>query len=169
MTLHTAGGDPVPGRDSGVERGRLIASRTARELFPLPRMRLPDQPAEDSIRGRSLWRRERLAFKMGNEAAGELNWPAGFRVEPAVFDPDPTQSEVLERICELASRWYPGPDALSERAAVRRLLRGHTPYDGIGCLTRVAPFRKDLVSLPETVEGCPPFEAVAPPPRSSAS
>ena len=73
------------------------------------------------------------------------------------------QVEVLERICELTSRRYPGPEALSERAAVSRLLRGHTPYDGTGCLTRVAPFRKDLVSLPESVESCPPFEDVAPP------
>eukprot|EP00959_Pyramimonas_sp_CCMP1952_P055123 1152407-Pyramimonas_sp.AAC.1 len=100
---------------------------------------------------------------MGNEAVDALNWLAGCRGGPAYFDPDPMQLEVLERICELASRRYPGRDALSERAAVRRLLRGHAPYDGAGCLTRVAPFRKGLVSLPETVEGCPPFEDVAPP------
>eukprot|EP00959_Pyramimonas_sp_CCMP1952_P438784 9186308-Pyramimonas_sp.AAC.1 len=92
---------------------------------------------------------------MGNEAVDALNWLAGFRNGPTYFDPDPMQLEVLERICELASRRYPGPDALSERAAVRRLLRWHTPCDGTGCLTRVAPFRKGLVSLPETVEGCP--------------
>ncbi|CAK0867503.1 unnamed protein product [Prorocentrum cordatum] len=101
--------------------------------------------------------------RMGNEAVGALNWLAGFRNGPTYFDPDPMQLEVLERICDLASRRYPGPDALSERAAVRRLLRGHAPCDGAGCLARVAPFRKDLVSLAETVEGCPPFEDVAPP------
>eukprot|EP00959_Pyramimonas_sp_CCMP1952_P411235 8617249-Pyramimonas_sp.AAC.1 len=92
---------------------------------------------------------------MGNEAVDALNWLAGFRDGLAYFDPDPMQLEVLERICELASRRYPGPGALSESAAVRRLLRGHAPCDGAGCLARVAPFRKGLVSLPETVEGCP--------------
>ena len=163
MTSPTAGGNPVPGRDPGVARGRLAASRVARELFPLPHLRLPEAPAADSIRGRALWRRERLAVKMGNEAVGALNWLAGFRLDPQFFEPDKMQLEVLERICELASRRYPGPEALSERAAVSRLLRGHTPYDGTGCLTRVAPFRKDFVSLPESVESCPPFEVVAPP------
>ncbi|CAK0858238.1 unnamed protein product [Prorocentrum cordatum] len=147
----------------GVTRGRLAASRCARELFPLPRWRLPELPVAGPIRSMALRRRERLVFKMGNEAVDALNWLAGFRNGPTYFDPDPMQLEVLERICELASRRHPGPDALSERAAVRRLLRGHTPYDGTGCLTRVAPFRKGLVSLPETVEGCPPFEDVAPP------
>ncbi|CAK0893340.1 unnamed protein product, partial [Prorocentrum cordatum] len=154
-----------PSKDvkGGVARGRLAASRSARELFPLPRWRLPELPVADSVRSRARRRRERLVFKMGNEAVDALNWLAGCRGGPAYFDPDPMQFEVLERICELASRRYPGPDAPSERAAVRRLLRGHTPYDGAGCLTRVAPFRKGLVSLPETVEGCPPFEGAAPP------
>ncbi|CAK0860257.1 unnamed protein product, partial [Prorocentrum cordatum] len=157
------GRPPPKNTKGGVTRGRLAASRSARELFPLPRWRLPELPVADSVRSMALRRRERLVFKMGNEAVGALNWLAGFRGGPAHFDPDPMQLEVLERICELASRRYPGPDALSERAAVRRLLRGHAPRDGAGCLTRVAPFRKGLVSLPETVEGCPPFEDVAPP------
>lgn len=85
MTSPTAGGNPVPGRDPGVARGRLAASRVARELFPLPCLRLPEAPAADSIRGRALWRRERLAVKMGNEAVGALNWLAGFRQNPQFF------------------------------------------------------------------------------------
>ncbi|CAK0851827.1 unnamed protein product, partial [Prorocentrum cordatum] len=157
------GRPPSKNAKGGVTRGRLAASRSARELFPLPRWRLPELPVADSVRSMALRRRERLVFKMGNEAVDALNWLAGCRGGPAYFDPDPMQLEVLERICESASRRFPGPDALSERAAVRRLLRGHAPCDGAGCLARVAPFRKGLVSLPETVEGCPPFEDVAPP------
>ena len=157
MASPAAGGNPVPGRDSGVARGRLAASRIARELFPLPRMRLPDPLAVDSSRGRALWRKERLALKMGNEAVDALNWLAGHRDGSQYLGPDPMQLDVLERICELASRRYPGPDALSERAVVRQLPRRPSLYDGAGCITRVAPFRRDLVSFTESVEGYPLF------------
>ncbi|CAK0865318.1 unnamed protein product [Prorocentrum cordatum] len=114
----------------------LAFGKGPQRLFPLPRWRLPELPAAGSTRGLALRRRERLVFKMGNEAVGALNWLAGFRSGPSYFEPDAMQLE---------------------------LLRGRAPYDGAGCLARVAPFKMGFVSLSETVEGCPPFEDVAPP------
>eukprot|EP00959_Pyramimonas_sp_CCMP1952_P472984 9500939-Pyramimonas_sp.AAC.1 len=61
---------------------------------------------------------------MGNEAVGALNWIAGFWDGPTYSEPDPMQLEVLERICELASRRHPGPP---------RRTRGRSPAVARAC------------------------------------
>ena len=69
--------------------------------------------------------------------------------------------EVHERARGLAHRWYPGSPLPSARAALKKLLRSCDLYKDRS-ETTVAPFKFDILSLPETIEGCPSVEAVTP-------
>ena len=123
MTYPLAGGPSDPGgEEEAGGRPRLAASRGQRCLFPLPLLPL------DAVRPG----RERGRLSMANDALKALNWMAGSKDflgadrGPDV-SPDAMQADVQRRVCELADSWYPRPDHLSDEAALKQLLRGHSP------------------------------------------
>ncbi|CAK0900771.1 unnamed protein product [Prorocentrum cordatum] len=153
-----ARGSPDPGRLQGAGgRPGLAASRGQRSLFPLPLVPL------DSVRpGRGS---DRLV--MVNDALKALNRMAGWK-EFLWADrgpdglPDDVQADVQWRVCELVNSWYLRHPPLSDEAALKKLLQGHSPYQAAGCPTRVTSFKLDLLSLPGSVRGCPLIADVAP-------
>ena len=72
------------------------------------------------------------------------------------------------RVRGLVQDRYHHTVAGNDEAALRELLRGQSPYLAGGSSTRVASFKFDLVSLPESVSGCPLVSDVAPPEVRSA-
>ncbi|CAK0893720.1 unnamed protein product, partial [Prorocentrum cordatum] len=90
---------------------------------------------------------------MANDALKALSWMAGWKEflwadrGPDVL-PDDVQVDVQRRACELVDSWRPRPPQLSDEAALKKLLQGHSPYQAAGCPTRVTSFKLDLLSLP---------------------
>eukprot|EP00959_Pyramimonas_sp_CCMP1952_P206955 4328978-Pyramimonas_sp.AAC.1 len=50
--------------------------------------------------------------------------------------PDDVQEDVQRRVRELVDSWHPRPPLLSDEAALKKLLQGHSPYQAAGCPTR---------------------------------
>ena len=104
---------------------------------------------------------------MVNDALKALNWMASWndflwasRGPDGL--PDDAQADVQRRVCELVDSWYPRPPPLSDEAALKKLLQGHSPYQAAGCPTRVTSFKLDLLGLPGSFRGCPLIAGVAP-------
>ena len=74
---------------------------------------------------------------------------------------DPMRFEVLARLDAAVQR---GRDEapLSPHAALRLLLRGRSPYDVRPGAVSLAPFRLELLSLPDSVHDCPCIESLLP-------
>ncbi|CAK0904383.1 unnamed protein product [Prorocentrum cordatum] len=121
--------------------GRVAATRGPRDLFPAPLLDVPPPLVAASTGAARARRREQLEI-------GPFPWtmPSGFFT-----------SEFED--------WHRAgaPDsAPSATAALKRMLRGHSPYEAGVTTTRVAPFKLDRISLPKSVRSCPYADEVAP-------
>eukprot|EP00959_Pyramimonas_sp_CCMP1952_P067247 1403540-Pyramimonas_sp.AAC.1 len=67
---------------------------------------------------------------------------------------DDAQRHLRERVRGLASGRRPDFAPLAA-AALKRMLRAHSPYEAGVTTTRVAPFKLDRISLPKSVRSCP--------------
>ncbi|CAK0811878.1 unnamed protein product [Prorocentrum cordatum] len=148
---YTAGFQGAGGRPG------LAASRGQRGLFPLPLL-APDSACPGRGRGR---------LSMASDALKALNWMAGSKGllwadrGPDVV-PDSMQADAQGRVRELADSWHPRPSHLSDEAALRKLLQGHSPCRAAGCPTRATSSKLDLVSLLGSVQECTLIRDVAP-------
>ena len=88
---------------------------------------------------------------------------AGFKEADYPGRPDAMQQDVQSHVRGLAEGRYPGKHRVSQQAALTRLLQGRSPYLQGTSPTKVTSFKFDLVSLPETLEGCPLVDDLAPP------
>ena len=88
---------------------------------------------------------------------------SGFKEAAYPGEADAMQQDVQRHVRGLAQSRNPGKHRVSQQAALTRLLQGRSPYlQGAGP-TKVTSFKFDLVSLPETLEGCPLVDDLAPP------
>eukprot|EP00959_Pyramimonas_sp_CCMP1952_P191712 4008757-Pyramimonas_sp.AAC.1 len=74
---------------------------------------------------------------------------------------DGVQRLLHERVRGLASGWRPD-SAPTATAALKQMLRGHSPHVAGVTTTRVAPIKLDRISLPKSARSCPYADEVAP-------
>ena len=109
-----------------------------------------------------------------NGLVDALNWMQGFKdaggynvalypLERNLWSScvDPMRYEVLARL-DAAVRRVEEVAPLSPHAALRLLLRGRSPYDVRPGAVSLAPFRLELLSLPDSVHDCPRIESLLP-------
>ena len=148
------------GRAVGPPGPRLRADRHERDIFPLPVPPVTEKP-EQRFSRRSQQRISRKCRR--SEEVAEtvccLNYLHGIPFDSSNHFclPDGMQSEVLERvdrrvvqarILEADHVHYGG------EAALRELLQGRGEYQIAGN-NSLASFKSSLVSLPDSLEGCP--------------
>ena len=161
MSGGLAEGSPDLGRALGAASGRVAASRSTRDLFPAPLLDVPPPLVAASAGAARARRREQLAIGVANEAITALNWLAGYHAGERPRPVDDAQLLLHERVRGLASGRRPG-SAPTATAALKRMLRGHSPYEAGVTTTRVASFKLDRISLPKSVRSCPFADEVAP-------
>jgi hypothetical protein len=160
-------------------KARLPASRGRRDVFPLPRVAAPGDEglsAGSSVGSRRdrCYRRMKTAVRQLNGLVDALNWMQGFKVaggygvalyplERNLWSSriDPMRYEVLARL-DAAVRRVEEVAPLAPHAALRLLLRGRSPYDVRPGAVSLAPFRLELLSLPDSVHDCPRIESLLP-------
>ena len=129
-------------------------SRGGRRIFPLPYYACP--PRKRGV-CRAVKKRRckiRCLIQNCNEAVQSMNWLAGFRDEVSNTC-SPMQEWVLTRMEGLILDQEPNGVIDSQEEALRSLLHGVAPYEGGGAKLSLAPYRSELVSIPESVKECP--------------
>ncbi len=109
-----------------------------------------------------------------NGLVDALNWMQGFKdtagyalvqypLERNLWscELDPMRYEVLARL-DAAVQHGQDEAPLAPHAALRLLLRGRSPYDVRPGAVSLAPFRLELLSLPDSVHDCPRIESLLP-------
>ena len=124
------------------------ASRGERSVFPLPFFACPAKKAGVSRPVKQ--RRDRICrvVENCNEAIAGLNWLAGFPDGcPDGSACDDLQRQVMAHVDGLVT-------------ALRSLRRGGTPYGMSTPNENLAPYRYELVSIPQDITGCPDLQDV---------
>ena len=140
-------------------------------------------PREACRRDRQVRGRVRRRAALLNETVDALNWLGGYK-EPAATSTggsyayplgapgvssgllhDTMVGEVLTRLDGLISNREPTSVAPppTPQAALRKLLQGRCAYDARMGPVSLAPFKLDLLSLPEDTASCPTLEQLLPP------
>ena len=123
------------------------------DIFPLPLTEACEPPPGGSLgrRAQQNVSRRRAHASAAHECVRSLNFAAGgMRKTPQGFgprDPNPAQHSVLRRVWEATSERPSAHADMVPEAALRSLLRADPLYD-IGSAGDVAPYSRDLVSLP---------------------
>ena len=145
----------------GLEDERNACFTRPMDLFPLPLFGVATESRTQRRRNSEL----RLVTRMANEAVKALNFLSGTAdaSHEATSCCSSLQSDVCARVWESAASWpKPGADAPSNEAALKKLLRGNSPYCCEGASTKLASFQQQLVALPSTLVGAPMIDAVLP-------
>jgi len=124
------------------------------DLFPLPLFVV----ATESRTQRRRNSESRLVTRMANEAVKALNFLSGAddASREVTSCCSSLQSDVCARVWESAASWpKPGADAPSNEAALKKLLRGNSPYCCEGASTKLASFQQRLVAVPTSLSGAP--------------
>eukprot|EP00435_Cladocopium_sp_Y103_P042465 s504_g11.t1 len=154
--------EPIERRAAMEQPGAAAkASRGERSVFPLPFFACPAKKAGVSRPVKQ--RRDRIcrAVENCNEAIAGLNWLAGFPDGcPDGSACDDLQRQVMARVDGLVNSQKPSGVIDKPEAALRSLLRGGTPYDMSTPNENLAPYRYELVSIPQDITGCPDLQDV---------
>ena len=156
----------TPGHLQDEKMTQTVDTPSACGLFPLPQL-----PSLKMCRGLGRGASQRLGKKVRireeqRETIAALNW-----MHTGDFDAQPAgamsalQVEVLERVesmVELAGDLGDQCHLPSQEAALRELLRGQDGYAEPSVPASLAPFKLELISLPQDLRGAPRAEDLLP-------
>ena len=156
--------EPIERRAAMEQPGAAAkASRGERSVFPIavflhvqPRkLEFLDLSSREEIEFVELWR---IAMRPLLDSTGLLGFPMDAQmVLHAMID---LQRQVMARVDGLVNSQKPSGVIDKPEAALRSLLRGGTPYDMSTPNENLAPYRYELVSIPQDITGCPDLQDV---------
>ena len=161
----------APGREDAAA-DRLPAVRGRRDIFPLPHVSAYIGEEVLQLRRDRGSRRMQWMIRQINCLVTALTWMHGFKGEDRELLAsyplkhsfgvvDPVRLGVLARL-ECAAQRGLGAAPQDPQTALSLILRGRSPYDVRPSAVTLAPFRLELLSLPDDVHDCPTIESLLP-------
>ena len=147
MTADVEEGMVQPGHPAQFSKG-------GRRLFPLPHFACPsDKTGSRSVKRR----RERIQnlYRDCNVAIDSLNWLADEGAAVGGGLPSDMQLQAMRRVEGLVFSQVPSGPLPTPEGSLRAILHGGSPYDFKTDNETLASYQPELVSIPDSIHGCP--------------